>query len=127
MKNLRFPFFLFFSERIFFTIIKKAASFLQSFFHLIYLILIFPKIDLAQSKSQVFSKTKSHSVTALIDKTSWEKNKTKIFCKNVLHETYLSLNLKIMWRKNKEINVSIIAEQIYQRDSCIFICHERND
>ena len=62
---------------------------MQPFFHLIYLLLIFPKIDLAKSKSKVFSKTKSHSVTALIDQTSWEKNKTKIFCKNVLHETDL--------------------------------------
>ena len=66
MKNLlRFSFFLFSSEIIFFTLIKKAASFVQPFFHLIYFLLVFPKIDLAKSKNQVLSKTRSHSVTAL--------------------------------------------------------------
>ena len=67
MKNLCFSFILFFSQKEFFSpSLKKAASFVQPFFHLIYLLLIFPKIDLAKSKRQVFSKTKSHSVTALI-------------------------------------------------------------
>ena len=58
---------------------------------------------------------------------TWEKNKTKVFCKNVLHETYLSLNLKIMWRKKQtqEINIiSIMAERRYQWDTCIFIYRE---
>ena len=58
--------FFFFSQKEFFSpSLKKAASFVQPFFHLICRLLIFPKIDLAKSKSQVFSKTKSHSVTAL--------------------------------------------------------------